>query len=368
MRRLLIPVAFLATVATGCSVATGTSGSAPANVENQTASPLPASTEPVAAVVARVLPAVVDVTTDIYQPDPFGGAQQGQGVGTGFVVRSDGVIVTNCHVVEGASKITVLSSDKDPKKYTARVIGGDCQHDLAVLKIDATGLPTVQLGSSKALQLGQRVVAIGYALALEGGPTVTAGIVSSLNRTIQAQDPNCRSCANFTRTYTDVIQTDAAINPGNSGGPLVNIQGQVVGIDSAGDSGAENIGFAIPIDAAKDTIVHAEASPLAPAAYIGVLTQDVTPALALQFNLPVKEGAYVLVASSDGPAGAAGVKEGDVIVAVNGETVSTSEDLGSILSKLKPSDQVRVDVLHQDGQRQTITVTLGTRPLPTELP
>ena len=137
----------------------------------------------------RVLPAVVNVTTDIFQADPAGGSQTGQGVGTGFVVRSDGIVVTNCHVVERATKITVSSSDKDPKQYEAHVIGGDCLHDLAVLKIDATNLPTVALGNSSDLQLGQRVVALGYALALEGGPTVTTGIVSSLDRTIQASDP-----------------------------------------------------------------------------------------------------------------------------------------------------------------------------------
>jgi S1-C subfamily serine protease len=368
MRRLLVPVALLAAATTACSVTLGSGAVSPAGAENQAYSPLPASSEPVAAVAARVLPAVVNVTTDIYQPDPFGGAQQGQGVGTGFVVRSDGIIVTNCHVVEGASKITVLSSAKNPKEYDARVIGGDCQHDLAVLKIDATGLPTVQLGSSKALQLGQRVVAIGYALALEGGPTVTAGIVSSLHRTIQAQDPNCRTCTNFTRTYADVIQTDAAINHGNSGGPLVDMQGEVVGIDSAGESDAENIGFAIAIDSAKDTIQQAERSPLAPAAYLGVLTQDVTPGLALQFNLAVKQGAYVLVASGDGPAGAAGIKQGDVIVSVAGQAVSSSDDLGRILSTLEPNTQTTLVVVHKDGGRQTISLTLGTRPLPTELP
>ncbi len=175
--------------------------------------------------------------------------------------------MTNCHVVEGASKITVFSSDADPAEYDARLIGADCLHDLAVLKIDETGLPTVALGNSGDLALGQRVVAIGYALALDGGPTVTTGIVSSLDRTIQAQDLGCETCPTKgdppvpLRTYSDVIQTDAAINHGNSGGPLVDMQGRVVGINSAGDDQAENIGFAIAIDSAKDTIAKAQQSP-----------------------------------------------------------------------------------------------------------
>ena len=189
-------------------------------------------------------------------------------------MRSDGVVVTNCHVVEGGSKITVSTSEAEPREFDARVIGGDCLHDLAVLKIDATGLPTVQLGDSGSLQLGQRVVALGYALALEGGPTVTTGIVSSLDRTIQAQDPNCEVCDNGVRTYSDVIQTDAAINHGNSGGPLVDMQGRVVGINSAGDDSAENIGFAISIDSAKDTIAQAQTDPLAATAYLGRVDPD----------------------------------------------------------------------------------------------
>jgi len=198
----------------------------------------------------------VNVTTDISQA-----SGSGQGVGTGFIVRSDGVIVTNCHVVEAASKITVFTSDANPKQFNARVIGSDCLHDLAILKIDAKDMPTVTLGNSADLALGQRVVALGYALALEGGPTVTSGIVSSLDRTITAQDPNClvETCGtDQTRTYSNVIQTDAAINHGNSGGPLVNMQGQVVGINSAGDDNAQNIGFAIAIDSVKQTIADAE--------------------------------------------------------------------------------------------------------------
>jgi len=199
MRKILLGIVGLAFVASGCSVAlTGRSassaGAAPGGASNGGA-------EPVAAVVREALPAVVNVTTDVFQPGPFGNVQQGKGVGTGFIVRQDGIIVTNCHVVEGGSKITVSTSAQTPKQYDARVIGGDCQHDLAVLKIDATALPTVPLGDSGALVLGQRVVAIGYALALEGGPTVTAG--SSRRSTARSRSrTRAATCARTARGCT----------------------------------------------------------------------------------------------------------------------------------------------------------------------
>jgi len=232
-------------------------------------------------------------------------------------------------------------------------------------------MPTVALGSSDDLQLGQRVVALGYALALEGGPTVTSGIVSSLNRTITAQDPNCaiETCgSNLTRTYSNVIQTDAAINHGNSGGPLVNMQGQVVGINSAGDDSAENIGFAIAIDSVKQTLTDAEHDPLGRAAYLGVSTKDVTSDLAFQLNLTVDKGAYVVDTPSDGPAQAAGIRAGDVIVSIDGKDVATAVDVGQILDSLDPGQRVAVEVVGTDGTRRTVDVTLASRPGPVQLP
>jgi serine protease Do len=369
MRRLLVPVTLLlALVASACSFTVGSDPTSPAVIPADTfnAAPLPAGKEPVEKVVRRVLPAVVNVTTDISQ---VGGS--GQGVGTGFIVRSDGVIVTNCHVVEAASKITVFTSEADPKRFDARVIGSDCLHDLAVLKIDATDMPTAALGSSADLVLGQRVVALGYALALEGGPTVTAGIVSSLDRTITAQDPNCafETCgANQTRTYSNVIQTDAAINHGNSGGPLVNMQGQVVGINSAGDDNAQNIGFAIAIDSVKQTIADAQQTPLGVSAYLGVITKTVTSDLAFQLGLGVEQGAYVLDTPSDGPAQAAGIGSGDVIVEIDGESVATADDVGRILESLRAGQTVAVKVVDSGGGRRTVDVTLAARPGPAQLP
>jgi serine protease Do len=322
----------------------------------------------VEAVVARVLPAVVNVTTDMLTTDEFGNTQEGQGVGTGFIVRSDGIIVTNCHVVEGGTKITVSTSAKDPEHYDARLIGADCLNDVAVLKVDQTGLPTVPLGSSEGLRLGEPVVALGYALALEGGPSVTTGIVSALDRTIQAEDPNCQVCDNGVRTYSGTIQTDAAINHGNSGGPLVDLSGRVIGINSAGNDGAENIGFAIAIDTAKDTIRQAMSDPLSAIAYLGVTTRTVTSDLAFQLGLDADQGAYVLSTSDGGPAQAAGIREGDVIVSVDGQAIAGSEDLGTVLESLQVDQTVPVELVDGAGGNRTVDVKLGARPLPVDIP
>jgi serine protease Do len=356
----------LALTATACTIQQGGSDGSSSAVGTtfNTGPTLAAAGEtPVEQVTSLALPAVVNVTSDVVTS----AGQSGQGVGTGFVVRSDGVVVTNCHVVEGATKITVFTSAKDPAKYDARVIGGDCEHDLAVLKVDGKNMPTLSLGDSSDMQLGQTVVAIGYALALEGGPTVTEGIVSSVDRTVQVQDPNCEVCQNGARTYTNVIQTDAAINHGNSGGPLLNLQGQVVGINSAGADQAQNIGFSIPIDQAKQVIQQAIEQPLAATGYVGVSTQTVNSAMAFQLGLKVQEGAYIIATTPNGPADSAGIQSGDVIVSVNGDAVKSADDLGSILGSLQPGDEVPV-IVNRGGQEQTFTVTLGARPMPTQMP
>ena len=304
-------------------------------------------------VVERVLPAVVNVEAD-------------QGEGTGFIVRDDGIVVTNFHVVEGAAKITVFTSDEDPDEYDARVIGGDIQADLAVLDIDADGLPTIPLGDSDGLSLGQEVVALGYALGLEGGPSVTAGIVSSLSRRITVTDPGCpvSECgADQTRVYTDVIQTDAAINPGNSGGPLVDLAGNVVGINTAGTTAAENIGFAIQINSATPTIFLAAEEPGAPVPFMGIGTVDASdPDVQFDLNPPVDEGAVVLNVVSGGPAEEAGVEVGDVIVSFGGESTPTSEALGEAIRSHEPGDRVEFEVVRPDGERVTMAAVLGVNP------
>ena len=258
--RLVVGVVAGAILLSACSFTVGrdtgssTSTMSPAAV-SVTGDRAGSGADPVVQVVKAVEPAVVNVTATSAVGNPiFGGSTTQKATGSGFIVSPDGVIFTNDHVIEGASKVEVTLPDG--RSFAATVTDTDAAHDFAVLKIDATNLPAVALGNSSDLQLGQSVVAIGYALGLQGGPSVTSGIISSLERTVQAQDPNV---AGGVRTYQNVLQTSAAINPGNSGGPLVDLQGQVVGISTAGVSSADNIGFAISIDAAKSFIASAVA-------------------------------------------------------------------------------------------------------------
>ena len=355
-RQLLAPLAALTIVLSACT-ATGSGDGADSRAGFPTPPPARSSgRNAVVRVVEEVLPAVVNVVNE---------SGESRGEGTGFVVRSDGIVVTNYHVVEGASTITVLTSEEEPERYTARVIGGDIQADLAVLDVDAEGLPTVPLGDSDALELGQEVVAIGYALGLEGGPSVTSGIVSSLTRQITVQDERCDTCENRQRTYTDVIQTDAAINPGNSGGPLVDLAGRVVGINTAGAGTAENVGFAIQINPVKPTIFQAADNPSAPVAFLGVTSADASnPQVQFELSPPVDEGAAILSVVPDGPADQAGVGVGDVVVAFGGEAVGGSEELGELIRGREPGDEVRVELVGPDGDRRTVTVTLGVNPVP----
>ncbi|HZD18779.1 MAG TPA: trypsin-like peptidase domain-containing protein, partial [Actinomycetota bacterium] len=261
--------------------------------------------------------------------------------------------------VRDAFSIAVTTADG--KQFEGRVIGGDPNADLAVLQVDAKGLPTVTLGDSGSLSLGETVVALGFALALEGGPSVTSGIVSAKGRTIQAGDPQGNQ-----ETLEDLIQTDAAINPGNSGGPLVDLAGRVVGINTAGvgAASAENIGFAIAINRAKPIIDEAIANPNAEAPYLGVSTDDVDPVLAAQLGLSVEEGAYVVDVAPGTGAEDAGIRPGDVIVELGGKTVASSDDLGAAIADHAPGDEVVVVVVRGSDRRE-LTATLGSRPLPT---
>jgi S1-C subfamily serine protease len=356
-RTILLPIAAGALILSAC-----TAGTAETVAEPQAAFP---SSEPsfasgrdaVVEVVDQVLPAVVNVVAE---------SDLGDGEGTGFIVRADGIIVTNYHVVEGASKVTVLTSDEEPDRYDARVIGGDVEADLAILDVEATGLPTVPLGSSADLELGQPVVAIGYALGLAGGPSVTTGIVSSLTRRITVPDSRCVECNQGQRVYADVIQTDAAINPGNSGGPLVDLAGRVVGINTAGAGSAENIGFAIQIDAAKPTIYQAAEDPSAPVAFMGIGSADASdPQVRFQLNPPVAQGAVIVNVVAGGPAESAGIRVGDVIVGFDGQAVTSADQLGERIRAHEPGDQVTVTLVHPDGSQGEVTVVLGVNPVAT---
>jgi serine protease Do len=301
-------------------------------------------------ILDKVEPAVVAINTRGFGQSDLFGIQPQQGAATGMVLTPDGLILTNNHVVAGATSIKVKFPDG--KVRDATVIGTDATADVALVKASgASGLPTVELGSSKSLQVGDELVAIGNALALPGGPTVTEGIVSALGRSIDSGDEH----------LDGVIQTDAAINPGNSGGPLVNSDGQVVGMNTAIAGLGQNIGFAIAIDTIKPLIEQLKTGKAAPQAFLGVRTTTVDAQVAEQFGLSVKEGALVVQVSPGSPAENAGLAQGDVVTAFDGAKVSTADDLVAAVRKHKAGDKVTLTVRRGSADRK-LTVTLGSRP------
>lgn len=296
-------------------------------------------------------------------PSPFGGEDpfeeffrrffpdrpppgQARSLGSGFIISDDGYIITNNHVVGDAEKITVRLSDKE--EYEAKVIGSDEKTDLALIKISAKHtLTTVPLGKSGDLQVGDWVIAIGNPFGLE--QTVTAGIVSAKGRVIGAGP------------YDDFIQTDASINPGNSGGPLLNLKGEVVGINSAIFSqggGNIGIGFAIPIDLAKSIVTQLKDKGKVTRGWLGVAIQSVTPELAKSFGLKEPLGALVAEVTKDGPAEKSGIERGDVIIAFNGATVKDSHELPALVARTPVGDKAEVTILRA-GKEKVIPVKLG---------
>jgi S1-C subfamily serine protease len=295
------------------------------------------------AILRKVQPAVVRI--DVNGPD-------GHGTGTGFVVASNGLIVTNAHVAANAFTIQVTLSDA--KRATATVLGIDSSHDLAVVKINRTKLPVAELGDSAAVEVGDSVVAIGNALALEGSPTVTSGIVSALHRTISTENSTLR----------DVIQTDAAINPGNSGGPLLNASGKVIGINTAiaSPADANNIGFAIAISSAKATLSKLEAGKPVQTGFLGVRVETVDASLAAAQGLKVDHGAVVDDVTRSSPADDAGIEAGDVILRLGTTAIDTAPELTTAVGSHQPGETVAV-VVNRDGTQRTFRVKLATRPV-----
>ncbi len=293
----------------------------------------------IAPILKAAVPAVVAIVDD-------GGPDSGGAAGTGFVIGSDGVIVTNNHVVEGAKDIQAVFSDGTTRD--AKVVGSNAASDLAVVKVDASGLATIALGDSDDVQVGDDVVAIGNALALQGGLTVTRGIISGLHREVGT---------NTGSALEDVLQTDAAINPGNSGGPLVDSRGRVIGINTAiADPGsAQNVGFAIPISNA-DAIIQLLREGRQPA-QLGVKTVDVEQAKANGASVDVDRGAYVQDVNGGSPAAKAGIKSGDVVVAVDGKQITSAASLGGVIRQHRPGDDVEID-LDRRGDSLTVHATL----------
>ncbi len=282
------------------------------------------------------------------------------GGGSGFIISSDGLILTNKHVVsDEKASYTVFMNDG--KKYDAKVLAKDSSQDLAVVKIGASGLPTVDLGDSDSAELGQTAIAIGNALG-EFRNTISVGVVSGLARTVTAGDPSVGE-----ETIHGVIQTDAAINPGNSGGPLLNLRGEVIGINTAIAQGAQSIGFAIPINNAKRAIDSVKRTGEIQAPYLGVRYIMVTEDLAKKQKLPVEYGA-LLRGSGDGPAvaiGSPGEKAGllaeDIVLEVNGKKIDSDNPLGAVIANFNVGETVTLKI-NRGGKEITLQATLENRP------
>lgn len=309
--------------------------------------------------VQKVLPSVVAVVSSQNVQGFFGNVFEQKGGGTGFVIREDGLIATNRHVVESTAATYKVITD-DGKSYDARVLARDPLADLAVLKIEAKGLKVVELGDSDKLVLGQHVIAVGNALG-QYQSTVTTGVVSGIGRVITAGDGTGSS-----ERLEGVIQTDAAINPGNSGGPLLNLSGQVVGINTAADQQGQLIGFAIPINSVKTALDSVEQTGEIVRPRLGIRYVTITKEFAAVNSMDVTEGVLVSRGSSPaevavqpaGPADVAGIKEGDIIQSIDGQKITENVGLTSLLQKYKPGDVIEVKLL-RGGKELTVKVKLG---------
>ncbi|MBW8878295.1 MAG: trypsin-like peptidase domain-containing protein [Acidobacteria bacterium] len=316
--------------------------------------PQSARRTPLVTVVEKVSPAVVNISAQstVREADPFfglfglGTERQAQSLGSGFIIDRNGIVVTNAHVVEGASRVTVTLLDG--REIVADLLGSDRDADIAVLKVKASNLPAIPLGRSSDLMIGETVIAIGNPFGLSN--TVTTGVLSAVGRTIPSERGE--------RLFTDFLQTDASINPGNSGGPLVNVGGDVIGINSAIISGATGIGFAIPADRARrvvdDLLRFGELQPL----WSGARLLTVDPELARRSGIGSRRGALVFKVYPDSPAAAAGLQEKDVIVAAGGHPVVSREDVGTALYTAPSGSPVELELRRGDR-----TLKVGLKPV-----
>jgi S1-C subfamily serine protease len=322
-----------------------------------TAQPTPIPTElsylpNVADIVAKVEPSVVYISVE-YLESSFFGQTLSTKTGSGVLLSADGNILTNNHVISDASKIQVLLPDSD-QTYQAKLVAADSISDLAVIKIDGQNFPTAQFGDPSILRVGDWVIAIGNALGLEGGPTVTIGIVSNLDRSFSPS-------AGDQSAYYDIIQTSAAINPGNSGGPLVDLEGKVVGVNTLIISGAENIGFAISTNTARHVYEDLLQYGHVIRPYLGANFRDLTPDLASQIGLSVNTGVLVSYAAPNSPIDKAGIKANDVITSFQDQKVSEASRLIKLLWEYNVGDSVKITFWRGNNQ-QVVSVTLGERP------
>ncbi len=328
----------------------------------------PVGTGLIADIVEKTSPAVVMIQTTVesrdrfFDPffnDPFFrdffgnriprglGPRYTTGMGSGFIISKDGYILTNEHVISGAAKIEVTMTGKKP--VPAKLVGSDFELDLAVLKINAEGdLPVLELGDSDAVRVGEWAIAIGNPQGLDH--TVTVGVISAKGRPIAVQD----------RQYKNLLQTDASINPGNSGGPLLNMKGQVVGINTAVSASAQGIGFAIPAGTVRPVLDALINQGKITRPWLGVYIQSINKESAQYLRLGVTEGVLVTSVVEGGPADSAGITQGDVIVEIGHSKVATADDLTSLVGKLKPGQKVEV-TLYRGGKRVNVSVTMGEK-------
>lgn len=311
--------------------------------------------------VKQVSPSVVSVASTVNGQDIFGTSFQNEANGSGFIFSSDGYILTNKHVVDGQTSVKVVLNDAT--EYDAKVVSTDPLNDLAVLKIEAKDLPVVELGNSDTIEIGQRVIAVGNAFG-EFQNTVTTGIISAKNRSITAGSGFGRS-----ERIGGLIQTDAAVNPGNSGGPLVDLGGRVVGINTAiaSTSGSSSgVGFAIPVNSLKGVVDSVKKYGRIVRPALGVRYIPITKAIAERNSLTVQYGALIsrgerpneVAVMSDSPAEKAGLKEGDIILAINGEDINIDNQLSMLVAQYQIGDEVNLDII-REGKKQTVKVTLA---------
>ena len=356
MTRFLLSLAVVALLSlAACTQAEPT----PTATAPSVSSPEPTATSPatsvvnlpsIADVVEQVRPAVVTIAVELVSPDFFGRPVRSTAAGSGVIFDERGYTLTNNHVVEGATRIQVTLADR--RTLDAELVGRDPGTDLAVIDIQGDGFPTAPLGDSESLRVGDWVIAIGNALNLEGGPTVTLGVVGARGRAIGTQGGN--------RLY-DMIQTDAAINPGNSGGPLLNLAGEVVGINTAIIESAEGIGFSVAMGTARGVAEQLVENGRVIWPYLGISVEQVTPEIALEEGLPLPAGAIIRFLISDGPSDKASLVPDDIIIRFAGETVETVNDLQRLRRTRSVGETVTVTIL-RDGQERDFQVTLEAQP------
>jgi len=309
-------------------------------------------------VVKRALPSIVNVKVTALTQGVLG-PREGKGQGSGVIIDSEGIIITNNHVVQDATEVRVVFNDQEHDAMDGTVVGVDPERDLAVVQVKADDLTPIEIGRSDALELGDDVIAIGYPLGL-GGVTVTKGIVSGQNRTIKIPVPDGE-----TLRFTGLLQTDAAINPGNSGGALIDVNGRLIGVNSAAAlaAAAENIGFAIEIDSALPVIEQILEEPLQEHAWLGVSVGDPEPAALDEFGLDEDaKGALVLEVLSGGPAEGVEMDIGDLITSIDDRRITSSDDLIDTLADLVPGDEVELTIISEGDGTRTETVELDQRP------